>query len=499
MESYTLTDIQESSSFLFHKLKRVRLTYLKFLIQKKMRYVFLCLPPEGEKLVIKEDIHIHFGHFYGLREVKVQYREAGQKSLASPSQEWRADKAVVTFTGKEDTLFLIVPFVFLVELFQSAGLGYIGELNLTQLRRHFSKVLNVIELSVLYSRNLLYYNVLVIFLRMIPEEYGTFLNTLLHSGLIEAPHIASLHLFYPKLNVLIENLSTKNTQIVEKYKSVIAPQLAAAAEKTKWNRQLQYYLQHVVSYLYYDERKITLSQFNLNDNCGLTAKMKGLRVAHRQKRMPVLKIVEYLVKLRMTAVLIRKETKSLLTDLAALEPSFDLSLLYSQFGNTFREDMDLEIRKKKKQRKRQSAKKRYHDYVDTVYTVSVYLESEVEKKFHDRGDAVDIRWIIEKVAHMQQSEIIQLFYRLGFELFADLFAVCAYLPISPVSHRQAEQLFQEKSSLLPETERSIVFDIFHENMNRDRINTPEALSRKYRQLSKRLSYMDSFGCMGSDE
>ena len=90
LEPYTLTGIQKSSNFPFHKLRRIRLSYLKFLIREEMRYIFLCLPPDRDSPVAKEDIAANFDHFYGLRQIKVQYKDAGQKSLSSPSREWKA-------------------------------------------------------------------------------------------------------------------------------------------------------------------------------------------------------------------------------------------------------------------------------------------------------------------------------------------------------------------------------------------------------------------------
>jgi hypothetical protein len=169
----------------------------------------------------------------------------------------------------------------------------------------------------------------------------------------------------------------------------------------------------------------------------------------------------------------------------AMKEPLILKNLYSMFKDSFKEEFYhkvSETRLKILDMEKEKKQVRLNEKKIMLYQ---YLERELSLSFLYKDDD-DMEKICGKLQSMDMDKMIILYNKIGFEDFVSLFELFRYLPASPFDKDQADSFFNERISLLPETEKSIVEDIYYERLNRDRVLNRNSLERRCRLLKKRL-------------
>jgi hypothetical protein len=473
-DKYRIDRIEKAGNFDFNLFKDVHITYFEIKINDKKKPLepFFIIETGSvnnryDKLL---DLIQERFQLYGNRIEHITYKPVGNRDYLSPQEEWKREKIVFILRHKNKKAHIILKSSLLVYILKRLGLEYFKELQPALITEKLDKI----EKGILYGNNRFFINFRYFLSKLDEKDTQDVLNRLVKSGYIEIEHLASLHLFFPELKGIIRSLPRAVSAMADKAAQTIMPYLSSEKIRIRWMFQIIYYFQNVLSRLIFmDQTLQKLGSFPLDSfkSHFLQAAMAGYE--NRNRILSLNAIINKIVSTGRVNSLISGFGKGLLVDIMAMKEPLILKNLYSMFKDSFKEEFYHKVSETRLKILDMDKEKKQVRLNEKKIMLYQYLDDDMEK-------------ICGKLQSMDMDKMIILYNKIGFEDFVSLFELFRYLPASPFDKDQADSFFNERISLLPETEKSIAEDIYYERLNRDRVLNRNSLERRCRLLKKRL-------------
>jgi hypothetical protein len=321
---------------------------------------------------------------------------------------------------------------------------------------------------------------------------GAVFSRMLAGVLLEEPQLAGLAYLADDPETVLGVLSHAVRRRCEALLAAMRRSLVDPGEKTRWRRQVAWFWQQLFTRLAVQEQRLPLDPGEAEDPDGPAGALAGARIVFRERRLPVVSLLETVAASPNASRLLGKEGRECLAAWLASDPAADAEPLLSRFGKNFREDIVYQAELLAAALRTRSAGARRLAGNEAVRVLYGFLENIMP------GEAppLPLADLPDRLAGLAPWQLLVLFNRLGFEEVCGAYEVLRFHPASPASALQAEERFAAAIGALPSLEQSLLEDTFAEKLNAGRLAGKRVLEQRLKRLGREFARLAALGLVG---
>lgn len=352
--------------------------------------------------------------------------------------------------------------------------------------------------SVIFSRQDIFIHYVDFLRRLSRNQRSDFLRILLESGYVDTEHFASLAELRPESTFILNFLPETIANRVISFSPQVKELLAEDDIRQRWGLQLDYYLQNVFSHICIGRDGDRFMQgIYGGEGASIASGIQIIRNRLREEQFPLENLWQKFLSEKKINPLITSPGKEILVMVAASsEKTLPLDELYKLFRPAFKEELMQKIEERRRGLKRMTKAQRSAISAGASSSLRKLLEREVTRDLSVPVRLLSLQEIFYKIENHNNEELLILYNQLGFETFAAFFDLLQYYSSSPVKEGDVKKIFLNIVSRLPETEASIVEDIFFQRLNWNRAVTEEGLEGHLKRIREKIPLLERLRYIG---